>query len=609
MATVELLTGDICANVDYTVSQNTGNNTSTVTINSFYLKSVGGYNNKCWIYGSITIDGSVGMNLYSPSSTRSNAVGFSDSWGLVCTSSNIWGENKAVTVTHAADGKKSITFRVIITAESTEGYEGRSLNTTKSVDLPTIARTSDFTIPASAKMGTSITVTITRASSSFTHRVYYTFGGKKNISISNSAGTTCTWAIPDLAAECNNATSGTCTILVETYNGSAKVGSKSKTMTLNVQDATTPSLSNVTCGSQATISCARNSSNFTVEISYTFSGTTAAIQSGKINSCTWTPSYELAKKIPTKTSENVTVTCVTKNGTATVGTKTKTVTLSVPDNATTKPKFDSDRLRLDVVSDLEGDLGAVYIRGFSGIRAAFDAQSEYSEIDSYSLSVGTQKASGNPATITTLQDEGTVSVTATVTDKRGYSSTVTTSVMILPYRTPRVSPYTGENDVICVRAKSTGEISSDGIYLLIKASMSFSSLISDGVELNSCVLRFRYKMSTVSGFGAWITLIAAGSAENQINTILSNVVPSTSTSYNIEISAVDAVGNESVSAFTIMTDAVSFHLFNGPDGAAFGKYAEEPHVVEIAPHMKLIVRGDMIVEGTIYAPDIQRNLP
>ena len=49
--------------------------------------------------------------------------------------------------------------------------------------------------------------------------------------------------------------------------------------------------------------------------------------------------------------------------------------------------------------------------------------------------------------------------------------------------------------------------------------------------------------------------------------------------------------------FQIMTEAVSFVLYDGPDGAGFGKYPEAPHVVDIASHMTLLVRGRLVVEG------------
>ena len=46
-----------------------------------------------------------------------------------------------------------------------------------------------------------------------------------------------------------------------------------------------------------------------------------------------------------------------------------------------------------------------------------------------------------------------------------------------------------------------------------------------------------------------------------------------------------------------LSEAVSFVLYDGPDGAGFGKYPEAAHVVDIASHMTLRVRGKLVVDG------------
>jgi len=66
----------------------------------------------------------------------------------------------------------------------------------------------------------------------------------------------------------------------------------------------------------------------------------------------------------------------------------------------------------------------------------------------------------------------------------------------------------------------------------------------------------------------------------------------------VEIEAADALGGTHTLTFQIMTEAVSFVLYDGPDGAGFGKYPEAPHVVDIASHMTLRVRGKLVVDGS-----------
>jgi hypothetical protein len=65
----------------------------------------------------------------------------------------------------------------------------------------------------------------------------------------------------------------------------------------------------------------------------------------------------------------------------------------------------------------------------------------------------------------------------------------------------------------------------------------------------------------------------------------------------VELEALDTLGGRHSLTFQIMTEAISFVLYDGPDGAGFGKYPEEAHVVDIASHMTLLVRGNLQVLG------------
>ena len=113
--------------------------------------------------------------------------------------------------------------------------------------LNTIPRTSTISLSASSvAVGSAITVNITRASTDFTHKVYYTFGSK-SITISSSATTSASYTIPtDHATVIPNATSGSATITVDTYNGSTKIGSASKSFTVTVPSSLVPTISSVT---------------------------------------------------------------------------------------------------------------------------------------------------------------------------------------------------------------------------------------------------------------------------------------------------------------------------------------------------------------------------
>lgn len=275
-----------------------------------------------------------------------------------------------------------------------------------------------------------------------------------------------------------------------------------------------------------------------------------------------------------------------------------TVILDVPENDITKPAIDS--IKFSPITSCTDALAPLYIRGKTGLNANISATSAYSDIAEYEVTAGSVGAKGNPGIIDVLANDGTVPVTVKVTDARGFSRTVAENIYVYPYSRPKIVPYTGYSDIVCERAKATGELHSDGTYLAIMAGKRFTSIVKDGAELNSCRLRYRFKPTTVDTFGDWVTLLADGSAETEIKLLAGNVVSNTNASYDIELSAIDLVGSEHVIRFSVMTSAISFVLYDGVDGAAFGKYPEEPHVVDIAQHMTLRVRGRLEVLGSSW---------
>jgi hypothetical protein len=85
-------------------------------------------------------------------------------------------------------------------------------------------------------MGSSVAITITPASSSFTHTLTYTFGSLSGtISTKTTAHDGKNWTPAlTMANQLPNATSGTGTLKCTTYSGNTAVGSKSITITLKV---------------------------------------------------------------------------------------------------------------------------------------------------------------------------------------------------------------------------------------------------------------------------------------------------------------------------------------------------------------------------------------
>ena len=96
-------------------------------------------------------------------------------------------------------------------------------------------------------MGSASTISISRASSSFTHTLTYAFGNATGTIVSKTTSTSVSWTPPlTLAQQIPSSTSGKITITCTTYSGNTSVGSKSITVTLKVPDSVKPTMTSLT---------------------------------------------------------------------------------------------------------------------------------------------------------------------------------------------------------------------------------------------------------------------------------------------------------------------------------------------------------------------------
>lgn len=138
----------------------------------------------------------------------------------------------SMTVTHKDDGAKVIGFQALVQSKN----YGVSCNVQKDFTLTTIPRASTITC-STAYIGSNPTISIKRASDSFTHTVTYTFGSGNTLKTGTIATKTTSisitnWSIPESFYECiPNNTEGTGSITCITYNGNTVVGSKTCSFT------------------------------------------------------------------------------------------------------------------------------------------------------------------------------------------------------------------------------------------------------------------------------------------------------------------------------------------------------------------------------------------
>ena len=274
-------------------SQSVANNTTTISWNVQVILA-SGYSisssvSKSW---EVTVNGTKysGSNTLPSSGTKTMGSG-------------------TTTIGHNSDGTK--TFSYSFSQELAITFSGTYIGTksgSSTGTLDSIARASSVSC-STANIGSNATITITRASSSFTHKLTYSFGSLSGTIVDN-AGTSYTWTIPtSFYAQIPNAKSGKGTITCTTYNGSTSIGSKTCSFTVNVSSASAPSLSvSIVDTDSTTIALTGSSSKL---IRYYSDAKVTLTASGK-NSAT-IKSYSISGGGGSSTSSSATINNITNN--------------------------------------------------------------------------------------------------------------------------------------------------------------------------------------------------------------------------------------------------------------------------------------------------------
>lgn len=234
MASSGSFSGSICSGhyvlrVDWTQTKNISANTSTITanmylVNDWRLNVSGHAGNNC------TIDG-------KSSDFTAPAINGTGTY-LLGTASQ--------TVNHNSDGSKSLTISAMYAIAATiSGTYYSKIEASATITLDSIARASSVSA-SNATMGSATTISISRASSSFTHTLTYLFGNTSGTIVTKTTATSVSWTPPlSLASQIPKAVTGTCTITCSTYNGSTLIGSKTCTLTLTVPSSVKPTITSL----------------------------------------------------------------------------------------------------------------------------------------------------------------------------------------------------------------------------------------------------------------------------------------------------------------------------------------------------------------------------
>lgn len=255
-----------------------------------------------------------------------------------------------------------------------------------------------------------------------------------------------------------------------------------------------------------------------------------------------------------------------------------TFTVTVPNNSDTKPTV---TLVLSPVSSLASAFASLYIQGKSKVKATtFTGTGKYgATISDYSLTVS-GKSYPSPYQSDYLDTPGEITVTAKVTDSRGYYTEVERSITVLPYSNPNILPASANSAIVCARCYSDGTIADDGNYLRIIARRSYSKVTSSGSQKNFCEIRYRYRLESTKTFSDWITLLSRTdtSADTIDSGALSGVLSSTTAAYVIQVGVIDDIGGADAYQVGIPTAFATIDIPKAYKGRSIGifRFAVDP---------------------------------
>lgn len=367
--------------------------------------------------------------------------------------------------------------------------------------------------------------------------------------------------------------------------------------------STITSAGNVTLGKACSVKWTPLSKSFRYKLKFElgeWSFTTGTIHPNQTTAYIYTGydiPIEVAEELPKAKSGTMKVALYTYSNTGAttqVGDEdSDTFTVTVPNNEDTKPTVD---MTLSAVHSLGSAFAGLYVQGRSQVKAAFTGKGKYgATIASYKLYVA-GKRQADSALSDYITVSGSVIVTGRVTDSRGYYTDIDQFITVIPYGVPTILPPGGENAVVCARCYADGTLAEDGAYLRIRARRSYSKVTSGGVQKNFCSIRYRYRSESTNTYSAWVTLLARDDtdADTVDSGAISDIVPSTETTYFVQVGVVDDIGETDAVQFTVPTDFVTIDCPEEFKGRRMGIFRHVSGTTEDGLYVGLPIFGGSV---------------
>lgn len=331
-------------------------------------------------------------------------------------------------VTHDNDGTKTVACSASIDMSLNPAGAG-PMSLSGSWTLTTIPRASSLTIPT-LTIGQEASLTITAASTSFTHNITYSLGSVSG-SISAAAGvTSVSWTPPtSLYPLIPNATSASISISIETFSGSTSIGIKTYSVPVNVGTDIRPTAPIVTLSPVNTNAWLNSQGLYVggytrVRIQSSASpGTGATIATYTISGAATGSGADVTSAVLDEGAKSITVTVTDSRG------RSNSTTVSVTFLPYSPPALSMSAERGTWNGAWTADVNGDHIRVLISPSVSLASQGNTGTVTATAEGVSPDVVSGSYYIWTSTNATTTYAITARVVDKVGQSSTKTVSVL------------------------------------------------------------------------------------------------------------------------------------------------------------------------------------
>lgn len=257
-------------------------------------------------------------------------------------------------------------------------------------------------------------------------------------------------------------------------------------------------------------------------------------------------------------SASMRVVLTTYDGGTVLGTTEDTFTVTVPENGETCPSVTAE------LSPVGSGFAGLYMQKLCKVSAAVTATDPLgAAITGYTISTGGPSVNGTVSDY--LDRSGTVAVTVTVENSRGFTGSWTGQITVTPYDTPSLrSPA-------AYRCLSDGTADPGGTFLRISAGWSCSPVAGK----NSCRLRWRYRRED-AGWGDWNYVTDTDSVDTGA---IPGILLEKTEAYVVEMAAEDTAGGSATAIFSIPVEKVYMHRTR--DAMGLGGYADGADLLDV----------------------------